>query len=71
MKESVFLDVNEIASDKKGSESNVIDIDNNTNNNDCISFDETVKKSVVETLVNENNQMIVSTVSDEIENINS
>lgn len=61
MKENVFLDVNENANDTaKVSESNVIDVDNDTNNNDCVSFDEAVKKSSeLETLtVDENKQMI-------------
>lgn len=72
-KENVFLDVNENANDNaKVSESNVIDVDNDTNNNDCVSFDEAVKKSSdLETLVDENNQMIVFTASDGIGNVNS
>lgn len=71
-KENVFLD-NENANDNsKVPESNVIDIDNDTNNNDCVSFHEAIKKSSeLETLVNENNQMTASTASDGIENINS
>lgn len=56
-KENVFLDVNKNAN---VSESNVIDMDNDTNNIDCVSFNDTVKKaSEMEALVNENNQMTV------------
>lgn len=53
-KENVFLDVN-----KNANESNVIDMDNDINNIDCVSFNNTVKKTEMGTLVNENNQMTV------------
>jgi len=66
-KENVFLDVNENANDDaKTTKSDVVDVDNDTNNNDCVSLDEALKKSSeLETLVDEN-EMTASTSSDEI-----
>lgn len=69
-KETAFLDVNENANDDaKATKSDVVDDDNDTNNNDCVSLDEALKKSSdFETLVDEDKQT-ASTSSDEIRNV--
>lgn len=69
-KENDFFDVDENANDDaKTTKSDVVDVDNDTNNNDCVSLDEALRKSSkLETLVDEN-KMTASTSSDEIENV--
>lgn len=69
-KENDFLDVNENANDDaKTTKSDVVDVDNDTNNNVTVSFDKALRKSSeLETLVDEN-EMTASTSLDEIENV--
>lgn len=63
-KENVFLDVNENANDDaKATEFKVVDVDNDTNNNNCVSIDEIPSESSeLETPV-ENNIISTSTPS--------
>lgn len=70
MKENVFLDVNKNANDDaKPTNSDVVDVENDTNNNDCVSVNEVLKKSPeLETLVDEN-KITASTSSDKIRNV--
>lgn len=70
VKETVFLDVDKNANDDaKTTKSDVVDVDNDTNNNDCVSLDEALKKSTeLETLVDED-EMTASTSSDKIKNV--
>jgi len=70
MKKKVFPDVNKIANnDTKPTNSDVVDVDNDTNNNDCVSLNKVLKKSSeLETLVDEN-EITASTTSDKIKNV--